>query len=323
MKLEEHKPDDDACAPVRRDLSLYLYGELSFDQEEAFETHVESCAECRTALERERRLHAAFDGTEVEPPASLLRTCRENLHQRLKLEAAPAAPRRGWLGTWLATLTFSPATLPGWMRPAGAVALVALGFFGARFAPAPAGGGLTSMSLAEPGAARVRFVEPSPGGRVQIVVDETRRRTLTGAPDDSRIRALLFEAVRDPNDPGLRAESLGILNAVAKTPEVRGALLWTLQHDENAGVRMKALEGLRPFARDSEVQKALAQTLLMDSNPGVRAQAIDLLTADAGGEFDRQIVGKLQELMRRESNEYIRQRSQRLLEAMNASAEIY
>ena len=39
--------------------------------------------------------------------------------------------------------------------------------------------------------------------------------------------------------------------------------------------------------------------------------------------LDRQIVGTLQELMRTESNTYVRQRSQHVLEAINASAEIY
>jgi hypothetical protein len=38
---------------------------------------------------------------------------------------------------------------------------------------------------------------------------------------------------------------------------------------------------------------------------------------------DRQIIGTLQELMLREDNAYLRQRSQRILEAANASTEIY
>jgi hypothetical protein len=38
---------------------------------------------------------------------------------------------------------------------------------------------------------------------------------------------------------------------------------------------------------------------------------------------DRQIVGTLQKLMLREDNAYLRQRSQKILEAVNASTEIY
>ncbi len=42
--------------------ALLLYGELSFDEEERVDAHLDGCAECRAALEREKSLHAAFDG---------------------------------------------------------------------------------------------------------------------------------------------------------------------------------------------------------------------------------------------------------------------
>jgi hypothetical protein len=92
-------------------------------------------------------------------------------------------------------------------------------------------------------------------------------------------------------------------------------------------VRLKALDGLKPFAQTPEVRKALMDALLKDDNPGVRKQAIDLLTQgigdSAGQSIDRDVVGALQELMNRESNDYLRQRSQRVLELVNASAETY
>ena len=69
------------------------------------------------------------------------------------------------------------------------------------------------------------------------------------------------------------------------------------------------------------MQGVLARVLLTDTNPGIRTQAIDLLTADSS--TDGQIVGALQELMSRESNDYIRGRGQKLLEAVKASAETY
>jgi len=179
------------------------------------------------------------------------------------------------------------------------------------------------MSLADPGASRVRYVAPDANGRIQIVLDETRQRTITGALDDQNIRALLLAAAKDPEDPGLRAETVDILNAHAQAADVRGALLYALRHAENAGVRLKAMQGLKPFARQPEVRTALAQVLLGDENPGLRTQAIDLLTADNGEALDRQVIGTLQELMRTESNTYVRQRSQRVLETSNASPEIY
>lgn len=312
--------EDTGCDAVRDLFALYLYGELSFDEEERVESHVDACESCRAALDREKELHAAFDGVAVEPPASLLNACRANLEDRLALE--PSAARPSWWERFVQSITVHPTGM-NWMRPAGAMALIAIGFFGARLTPSLGIGGFSPMSVAGPGATHVRFVEPTDNGRIQIVLDETRQRTVTGALDDANIRALLFAAAKDPSDPGLRAETLSVLNTASHATGVRDTLLWALQHDQNAGVRLKALEGLRPFAREREVQTALAQVLRSDTNPGLRTQAIDLLTADFENGFDRQVIGTIQELLPRESNDYVRQRGQRLLEAVNASAEIY
>jgi hypothetical protein len=171
---------------------------------------------------------------------------------------------------------------------------------------------------------RVRYVEPAADGRVQIVLDETRQRVISGKLDDSKIRSLLLSAVKDPSDPGLRAETVGILNSRAQSEDVRDVLIFALRHDQNAGVRLKAMQGLKPLAQEPEVRGALSQVLLTDANPGLRTQAIDLLTEGTNASMDRQIIGTLQELLQRgEQQGYVRERSRRVLEAMNASVETY
>jgi hypothetical protein len=315
---------DTACDKVQSQLGLYLYGELTFDEEERVETHVESCAGCAAALEKEREFHAALDKAENQTSPSLLWESRQNLRDRLELEPQPeSAAVLGWWSRFVSSIRPVGGFDGAWMRPAGALALVALGFFGSRLVPSGSMlGGLTSMGITGPQTSRVRFIEPADNGRIQIVLDETRQRTITGELTDQEIRGLLMSAAKDPSDPGLRAETMSLLNADAKSADIRGVLLYALRHDQNAGVRLKALESLRPFANDSEVRTALTEVLLNDNNPGLRAQAIDLLTQDSD-DIDRQVIGVLQELMNRESNAYVRQRSQRLLEAVNASAEIY
>src|SRR6202030_1263377 len=130
--------------------------------------------------------------------------------------------------------------------------LLALGFLGARFTP------FLSQSFpggaSEAGVARVRDVQTAPDGRVRIVVDETRQRTISGGLDDQKIQSLLLEAVRDPNDPGLRSDSVELLkNTHAQSADVRDALIYELQNDENTGVRLKALAGLKSFVQQPEV----------------------------------------------------------------------
>lgn len=340
----EGRDCDWACAQ----LSLLLYGELSFDDEEKVETHLAVCGGCREELDRETRLHAAFDSVAVEPAATLLARCRQDLRMALKdlpppepsaASIEPPAPKPVWWGHefWdrfvdALTLRAEPGSAGRWMRPIGALALVAIGFFGARLAPglAPMGGAsqLDEMSLTQPGASHVRYVEPGSGGQVQIVVDETRQHTVSGRLDDRRIRSLLLAAATDPSDPGLRTETLDILNTLAQVdhvaaPDVRDTLVFALRHDQNAGVRLKAMEGLKPMAQDPEVRAALASALLNDANPGVRTQAIDALTAGPGLSVDRDIVGTLQELMLHESNAYVRDRGRLVLESLKASPETY
>jgi anti-sigma factor RsiW len=315
------------CEWVRAQLALLLYGELPFDEEEAVESHLETCGECCAALNRQREVHTALDGLAVEPPASLLRECRSGLMSQIRAEARNAAqgpaPEPGRMGWWdRVTGAFRFHAGWTWLKPVGAVALVALGYFSARTIPA-GDGPFGVAAVANPANARVRYVQAAPGGQVQLVLDETRQRTVTGALDDDNIRALLMSAAKDPSDPGLRAESVDILNRRAQASDVRDVLLSAMRHDQNAGVRLKAMEGLKAFARDPEVRSALADVLLQDENPGLRTQAIDLLTADDVQGLDSHIVGTLQELMRRESNAYVRQRSQHILQTINASSEIY
>ncbi len=320
---------NDSCEAIRKQLAMLLYGELSFDEEETVDQHLEGCAECRAALERERALHAAFDQAEAEPSASVLWESRQNLQRRIAAEHAPPGQflkGAGWWDQFVDVLTLRPASGSGWLKAAGAMALLAIGFLGARLAP-DAGRGVTEMALTGPGAERVRSVEPAPDGGVQIVLDETRQRTVSGDLDDQNIRVLLLSAAKDPSDPGLRYETVGILNDRAQAAEVRDTLIYALEHDENAGVRLKAMDGLRPFAQQPEVRKALSGVLLSDGNPGMRTQAIDLLTQGVGEStgtvLGRDVIGTLQELMNRENNAYVRQRGQRVLQLVNASAETY
>jgi len=322
-----------SCADTRMLFALLLYGELSFDEEERVDAHLDGCADCRAALEREKSLHAAFDGIAVEPSPSLLRESRAELAAVLDRQQVPRPGRGfsnsqagsgGWWDQFIHMLTG-----PLVPRLAGAMALLALGFFAARLTPLfNLGPGESLLGTSQAGIiARVSDVETQTNGSVRIVLDETRQKTISGSLDDQRIRTLLLEAVRDPSNPGLRADSASLLSRHAQSAEIRGALVYLIGHDQNDGVRLKAMEGLKAYAADPEVRGALSRALLSDANPGVRTQAIDLLIQEPGDHsapnIDRAMIGTLQELMLREDNAGVRQRCQRVLEAINASAEIY
>jgi hypothetical protein len=303
------------CEEAKKQLAVYLYGELSFDEEEALEQHLDGCEGCRKDLAAQRRLHEALDQRAEEPPAALLAQCRRELRYAVRDLAPAAAQRTG--GLWRKLGGFlAPAS--GWLKPAGAVALVALGFFSARLTtPTPTGG--RTPVVTEPVSMRVRTIEPDASGGIQLVVEETRQRVLRGRLEDEPIRQMLLAASRDPQDPGLRVESVDLLKDRPESVEVRRALLAALEYDPNPGVRLKAIEGLKTFSGDPETRRVLARALLEDDNPGIRTQVIDLLV----DKKDPSVVGVLQEALKKEDNNYVRLRSQRALREMNASVEMF
>ncbi len=299
------------CESVIKSLSLFLYGELTFEEEEAVHQHVETCAACRAALDREQVLHGLLGQFQVSPPPALLTDCRQSLEARLACKAQPPSVlARLWDRI---SLPVSPYVL----RPLAAVGLVALGFVSARLSP----GGRPALdpAVAAPVVTEVRELKPGGSGGVSVVVSETRQRVLSGPLDDARIERLLLEAAQSPADPMLRLDSVDLLRRRSQSVEVRRALLQALRRDPNPVVRLRAIEGLEPHASEPDVRATLAQALLSDDNVGVRLRAIELLAQhqDAG------IAGVLQEVAEREPDDYIRHRSREALLAMKASPETF
>jgi hypothetical protein len=305
------------CDAVHKAIPLYYYGELVPEVEEGVEDHLESCGECHAALERQRTLASALDQHELALQPELLAECRQELVRALYREEAPVARRTASDPWGLFREAFASIWQPGirFRQPAGAVALVALGFFAARFTGSfPAGANVAGM-VAPDVVSSIRSVQPDNSGRVQIALDETRRRVISGRLEDQNIRQLLLAAAREQDNPGVRVESVDLLKNHGGSAEIRAALLEAIMHDPNPGVRLKALEGLKSFGADTEVRRDLAQVLLKDQNPGVRIQVIDLLIAHQ----DAATVGLLQTLVNKEDNNYVRLRCQNALRAMNAS----
>ena len=304
------------CDSVAKALPLYYYGELAGEVEEGVEDHLQSCAACQAALERQRALAAALDSHALTADSALLAECRHDLARAIYREEAPDARRRASDPWGLFREAFHSLWHPGirFAQPAGALALLAIGFFAARFIPGFSGANFAGLGP-DSIVSSIRSVQPDNTGRVQISLDETRRRVVSGRLDDQNIRRLLLAAAREQDNPGVRVESVGLLKDQCTFAETRGVLLEAVLHDPNPGVRMKALEGLKSFSTDPEVRRTLAQVLLKDQNAGVRIQVIDLLIARQ----DAATIGVLQTLIGKEDNGYVRMRCQNALRDMNAS----
>jgi len=300
------------CSEVVEQFPFYSYGEVSSEVEERIESHLAECAACRNAFVKHRSFMEALDQREDATESALLTTCRVDLRRQLAAETVRKT-QSGWFERLRHLSQFHiPLQIP-----VGAIALVALGWFGARYAPEKFGG--IRAGLTQPTFSSVQSIEPGDSGKVRIAVDEVQRRMVTGSLEEPQIQQLLLNAVREESNPGVRVESIGVLKNSADSEEVRQALIDAVSHDPNAGVRLKALEGLKQYSSDPAVRKTLANVLLKDDNAGVRVQAIDLLTAH----HDDSIVGILQDVMEKEDDGYIRTRTRDLLQTMKASVGTY
>lgn len=314
------------CHQVQSNLSLYLYGELDFAQEEALEEHLSSCAFCELAVAREKSWHAALHSEGASAPLDLLSECRQELRTAIAKSSArsPGKERRpfGFFRGWRDAFPTIAAAWPA--RAMAASFLLSVGFWAGHWMGGNRGWNgyphfaqPIQMGVLQP-YTHVRDVRPGESGRIRIVVDEGREGELTGSITDDRVKQLLLTATQDPEDPAVRVYSVEMLSGQTGS-DVRDALLASVRSDPNAAVRLKAVEALRPFLADPLTRHALLEVLRSDSNPGVRSEAINLLLPSAGHtNLNRDTITALEQIaISDQSDDYVRFRCVQILRAVN------
>ncbi len=295
------------CDQITGQVELYVFGELDFHQEELFEAHVGTCEHCKTLVEEHRAILRLMNEAEVEAPPLLLNQCRQGLKRTLAAERMKPV---GWMDRVRDLIPAWPVLL----KPVFGCAMLALAFYAGRQAEER-----KSVSAAGLPTSWIRTIQGTGNGMVQIVLEEPRQRMIEGALSESGIEQALMTAARQSPDPGTRLESVDLLRNRCNRYDVRKAMLQTLENDASPTVRLRALEALRPHSNEVEVRQALSRVLLKDTSPNVRVQAIDLLVDRPPAE----IVGTLQEIIRRDENDYVRARCLRVLSQMRASPGVF
>ncbi len=271
------------CREFEENLPLFLYEELSAEQQAACDAHAAACESCRAALAQTRNLHAALaERPAREPSVEFLMECRQSLDEALDRE------QHGWGGlfrAWIAALRLRPAS--GF---AGALALLVFGFglgWGLRphvdnvtSAPSTNSASLTGVGeeLQDARIKGISRVAPDPKtGDVRITLDAERRVTIEGALDNDRIQSVLVYALKSYNNPGIRRDTLDALRAGGNNPKIRRALLYAMQNDPNVGVRLEALDAVSGLDWGKDLQQAFLDAVQHDKNDGVRVAAVDVL----------------------------------------------
>jgi len=304
------------CDSVGKLIPLYFYGELPSEEEDRVEAHLHQCAACTRELDRFGTLAEVLSRRQTQVPPGLLEECRVDLRAAIQgggTVLAKARPK----GPWRLFLEAVAASLSNFSRlrvPAGALAMLALGFVAARYS----GVGRTWWRPADDNVfSTVRSVQQDPSGLVQIAYNETYPRVVSGRADSPQIQKLLLTAFHQ-NNAEARVESVALLDPQSDT-EGRDALLGDLDHDPNVGVRLRILDKLTPMAADAEVRKTLARVLQTDESAAVRMRIVDLLMAHR----DDSLVGVMQSQVQREDNSGVRQKLEKALKDMNASDSIF
>lgn len=311
------------CSEIQTNLSLYLYGELDFAQEESIEHHLGECAFCRLALDREKAWHGTVNSGAADVPLELIGECRDRLHQAMRQSSDGASAVAGW------KRYFPFFDLNKWsLRLAFASALVFIGFASARWIdrhglPQSGSDSTTMASVFDPSGSRIREVQASGPNTVRIVVEQIGERQITGSPEDGTIRQLLLAGMTDPLDPGVRIDAVESLKD-QPGDDVKQALLNSVRSDPNAAVRLKALEALRRFSTDAATQNTLKYVLQRDENPGVRSEAIDLLVpAGQNPMITPDTLATLENVLSSgQQDDYVRARCLQVLSKVNAAAPI-
>jgi hypothetical protein len=319
------------CHEVQTNLSLYLYGELDFAREEELEIHLGECAFCQRSLAREKTWHTSLNSGRRDVPLDLLANSRQELRSALGREAVrrpSAVPSLMSLWRWRDPLAFLSTRWSA--QVAMASFLLFAGFAIAKWIDKnglPSGlqaVDTVNMGLINPATSRIRDIQSSGPDHVRLIVEQIRESEVTGSVDDEKVRALLLAAAKESNDPGIRVDSVEMLNSQSGA-DVRDALLYSVRHDTNAGVRLKALEGLRRFPSNAETRDALKFVLEHDENACVRSQAIDVLApADRKLDPASDLAGTLQDIIRSgRDDDYVHGRCVQALHGASASSGAY
>ena len=307
------------CEWVKSQITLYAFDELGDADRAEVEQHLARCGDCARQAEAEKQLRRVMDlRPRLEPSPALLARCRAELSEALE-DLPPCTGEPWYRRLWPQLPSFS-GLRPQW-QVGLAVLLLSVGFTAGSFwnAQRRGPGADPGMDFSEANISNIHSISTGPDGRLQIALDTTRRRVVTGLPEDPRIERLLVYALRHYYNSGIRLDSIELLKNRTKDEQIRAALVAALRSDQNPGVRLKALEALKGFESHLGVKKALVEVLLADDNPGVRIGAIDQLVKLR----DASTITTLQRLAEGDPNTYIRMKSASMLREWNAPVETY
>jgi len=313
-------------------LQLMLYDELSTQDRQDLEKHLEGCTECQAELAELKKFHSVLA---QHAPAfvsdEILQEARHELRGALRTERI-----RQSVWEKLAERVRN-LIQPQYKIAFGAVATLAVGVFLGYLVFAPRATERVTQQLTTQAAketsqplkentriTNVRFVNSDPStGEVEFSFDAVKPVYMKGSVNDPDVQKVLAYALLNEQNPGVRLRSVDVigsehLKSTGSEVEIKRTLIAALKSDDNPGVRKEALEVLEKFPFDDEIKRAFLDVLVHDNNSGLRIAAINALE-NARGEklpIDPEVLNVFKERMQSDDNNYIRLRARAVVEEM-------
>ena len=155
-------------------------------------------------------------------------------------------------------------------------------------------------------------------GEIELSFSLASETALKGNIADPVISGLMAAALQNDIDSAARLQAIEVLQPVATQARVIDALMYLLRNDHNPGVRYQAVEILVQMADEERVRDSLRQALSEDVNPGVRLEAFNALA----NYVDEDTLNIFRQRIGTDSNSYIRQQSQLIVETAELDAPI-
>jgi hypothetical protein len=312
---------------IKELMQLSVYGELSPEEQEKLDAAMKRHPDLKKELQEMKRF-GSFVSENTSPVTTdeLLSDARTQLREALRNERRniPLIVRIG--------RTFEELLRPRFaLTGAGMLSLgLLIGY--CSFAPSVGENQLVLQPVSNPSGdapktsiENVRFIDSDPSdGEVEFEFEAVAPMRIKGKIDDPEVQRLLTHALLNESNDGVRLSSINAIrnqseNTKSIDPVIKTALITSMKSDANPGVRREALRVLQQYGFDNDIRDAMLSVIAKDENSGVRVAAINALEFAKmdGMKFDERSIDALKQQIKKEQNNYIRNR------AVNLVKEIY
>ena len=307
-------------------IELNVWGELSEVEQIELENHLFECTECNEEYAKLKKMCSVIS-TEMPtlPSDQELLNARKRLFNILSLETEklnlPSKPDSVF--DKIFTIKFRFAL--------GGVALILVGFVSGyllfnNFNGSPKFISNSSIDLDKLEREEIKISNItlperfSENGNFEFKLADNKLNNYTGKLDDVIVQKLLAVALNETENSGFKIRAANSIARQTGTnfnldPQIKKALISSLNNDTNPAVRKSALKALVNFPFQEDVRDALLHTLENDPNASNRMDAINaLLTMNLGYySIDDNIKSKLEQGILNEENEVVKIRTEKLI----------